>query len=57
MADAIIEQIRRIIDNDIKNAYFQIRVILNTINKKLLKQIASQILYRNGNPSDLQQNV
>ena len=57
MADAIIEQIHRIIDNDIKNAYFHIRVILNTINKKLLKQIASQILYRNGNPSDLQQNV
>ena len=57
MADAIIEQIHRIIDNDIKNAYFHIRVILNTINKKLLKQIAAQILYRNGNPSDLQQNV
>ena len=57
MADAIIEQSHRIIDNDIKNAYFHIRVILNTINKKLLKQIAAQILYRNGNPSDLQQNV
>ena len=57
MADAIIEQIHQIIDNDIKNAYFHIRVILNTINKKLLKQIAAQILYRNGNPSDLQQNV
>ena len=57
MFDAIIEQIHRIIDNDIKNAYFHIRVILNTINKKMLKQIAAQILYRNGNRCDLQQNV
>ena len=29
-ADAIFEQIYLVIDNDIKNAYFHIRIILNT---------------------------
>ena len=48
-ADAIFEQIHLIIDNDIKSAYSHIRVIF--------KQLAPQILYRNNNPSDLQQNL
>ena len=32
-------------------------VILNTVKKKRLKQLAVQVLYRNNNPSDLQQNL
>ena len=30
------EQIYQVIDNDIKNAYFYIRVILNTVRNKML---------------------
>ena len=40
-ADEIFEQIYPIIDNGIKNAYFHIRVILNTVKKKMLKQLAA----------------
>ena len=50
-ADAIFEQIHLIIDSDIKNAYFHIRVILNTVKKKMLKQLAAGILYGNNNPT------
>ena len=53
-ADATFEQIYLIIDNDIKNAYFVIFEILNTVKKIMLKQLASPILYRNNNlPSGL----
>ena len=38
MANAIFEQILLISDNDIKNAYFYIRVILNTVKKKCLNK-------------------
>ena len=55
--DAIFEQIYLITDNDIKNAYFHICVILNTVKKKMLKQLAAKISYRNNNPSDLKQNI
>ena len=48
MADAIFKQIDLIIDNDINNAHFHIRVI---------KQVAARILHRNNNPSDFQQNL
>ena len=30
------EQIYQVIDNDIKNAYFYIRIILNTVRSKML---------------------
>ena len=56
-ADAIFEQIYLIIDKNIKNAYIHIRVILNTVKKKMLKQLPARILYRNNNPSDLKQNL
>ena len=36
-AKAIFEQIYLIIDKNIKNAYFHICVILNTVKKKMLK--------------------
>ena len=36
-ADANFEQIDKINDNDIKNTYFHIRVILKTVKKKMLK--------------------
>ena len=29
------------------------RVILNTVKKKMIKQVAARILCRNNNPSDL----
>ena len=53
-AIAIFEQIYLIINKDIKNAYFHVHVILNTVKKKML-QLAGEILYRNNNPSDLKQ--
>ena len=31
--------------------------ILNTVKKKMLKQLVARILYRNNDPSDLQQNL
>ena len=52
-ADVIFEQIYLISDNIIKNAYFHIYVILNTVTKKTFKQQAARILYRNNYPSDL----
>ena len=55
--DAIFEQIYLIIDNDIKNACFHICVILNTVKKNLLKQLAVRILYRINDHSDLKQNL
>ena len=45
--DPIFEQIYLIIDNNIKNEYFHICVILNTVKKKMLKQLAVQILHKN----------
>ena len=56
-ADAIFDQIYLIIDNDIKNPYFHAPVILNTVKKKMLKQLSARILYRNNNPYNLQQNI
>ena len=57
IADATFKQMHLIIDNYIKNAYFQIHVILNTVTKKTLKQLPAQILFRNNNSFDLQQNL
>ena len=56
-ADVTFEQIQQIIHNDIKNTYFHIHVILNIVEKKMLKQVADQVLYRNNNPSHLQHNL
>ena len=56
-AKVIFEQIYLIIDKNIKNAYFHICVILNTVKKKCLNNLPARILYRNNNPSDLKQNL
>ena len=53
----LIEEIYRIIDNDIKNAYFHIRVILNAVKNKLKKQVVARILYMKNNPPDSKQNL
>ena len=46
-------KINDLLNNDIKNAYYHIRVLLNNINKKLLRKIAAEIIH-NGN--QIQQN-
>ena len=54
---AIFEQIHLINGNYIKNVYFHERVILNTVKKKILKQLADRILNSNNDSSNLQQNL
>ena len=56
-ADEILKKIYHIVENDIQNAYFHIRIILNSIKKKVLKQIATRILYRYNNSHDLKENL
>ena len=53
-AVAIFEQIHLIVNNDIKSAFFHIRVILKAVKNKMVKQLAAQVIYRNNNPSNLQ---
>ena len=44
-----------IIQNDIKDSFSKIPIILNKVKKKILKQIASEIL-QNGNMLDIKIN-
>ena len=48
IADFFIKNSHNIIQNDIKGSFYKIRIILNNLKHKILKQVASEIL-QNGN--------
>lgn len=54
---SIFEQINLVVDNYIKNAKFCIYVIVNTVKRRMLKQLASRNLYGKNHLSDLNQNL
>ena len=54
---SIFEQINLVVDNYIKNANFCICVIVNTVKRKILKQLASRNLYGKNHLSGLRQNL